>query len=61
VIWEVDSESIKFNVTLGSPIIQIDWSSPANPDRLLLLLNNGEIKMLDLTTKAILNIDLIGN
>jgi hypothetical protein len=57
VIWDVESETIKFNITLNAVIIQIDWSF-VNTDRLLLLLQTGELKMLDLKTKAMLNLEI---
>jgi hypothetical protein len=57
VIWDVESETIKFNITLSAVIVQIDWSA-VNTDRLLFLLQTGELKMLDLKTKAILNLEI---
>lgn len=57
MIWDVESETIKFNITLNAVIIQIDWSF-VNTDRLLLLLQTGELKMLDLKTKAMLNLEI---
>jgi hypothetical protein len=57
VIWDVESETIKFNITLSAVIVQIDWS-PVNTDRLVFLLQTGELKMLDLKTKAILNLEI---
>jgi hypothetical protein len=57
VIWDIESETIKFNITLNAVIIQIDWSF-VNTDRLLLLLQTGELKMLDLKTKAMLNLEI---
>ena len=57
MIWDVESETIKFNITLNAVIIQIDWSF-VNTDRLLLLLQTGELKMLDLNTKAMLNLEI---
>ena len=57
VIWDVESETIKYNITLNAVIIQIDWSF-VNTDRLLLLLQTGELKMLDLKTKAMLNLEI---
>jgi hypothetical protein len=57
VIWDVESETIKFNITLSVVIVQIDWSA-VNTDRLVFLLQTGELKMLDLKTKAILNLEI---
>ena len=57
MIWDVESETIKFNITLNAVIIQIDWSF-VNTDRLLLLLQTSELKMLDLKTKAMLNLEI---
>jgi hypothetical protein len=57
VIWDVESETIKFNITLSAVIVQIDWSA-VNTDRLIFLLQTGELKMLDLKTKAILNLEI---
>jgi hypothetical protein len=56
-IWDVESETIKFNITLTSMILQIDWSAQ-NTDRLLLLLQTSELKMLDLKTKSMLNLEI---
>jgi len=38
VIWDVDLENIKFNVTLTSVVTSIEWSRAG---KLILLLSNG--------------------
>lgn len=41
IIWEIESENIKFNVTLSSVIKNIEWNEYEN-GMILLLLENGK-------------------
>jgi len=58
IIWDVESEQIKYNASLPSVVEFIEWSS-CQENTLLLLLANGEIKVLDLLTKSILKLELL--
>jgi WD40 repeat protein len=44
IIWDISSESVKFNINLASPIIQIEWSHGAK-GALMLLLSNGKLSL----------------
>eukprot|EP00347_Sterkiella_histriomuscorum_P001098 403373336 len=58
IIWDIESENVKFNVTLGSAVQRIEWNRSAH-NCLMLLLQNGEIKLADLNNKAITTIEVM--
>ena len=68
MIWEVNTETVKFNVTLPSVVTAIEWSRGPS-GKLILLLSNGmhihsitfvgELKMLDIASKSIVNLALL--
>jgi WD40 repeat protein len=47
IIWDLDSESIKFEVQFQSHVVHIDWSQ-LDLNQIFLLHSNSEIRMLDL-------------
>lgn len=56
-IWDVESEKIKFNVQTANPALFLDFSR-TDPNLLIMILDNFEIKLLNLAQKQIEKIDL---
>ncbi len=65
VIWDVEKESIKYNMQMSAIVADIEWSRDG---RVLLRLQNGkeirlsyvgEVKMLDLETKVVQNVEAL--
>lgn len=60
IIWDIESENVKFNVTLNSAVQRIEWNK-SSFNSLMLLLQNGDIKLADLNNKAITTIEVLQN
>ncbi|CDW86163.1 wd repeat-containing protein 17 [Stylonychia lemnae] len=58
IIWDIESENVKFNASFNSPIQRIEWNKSAH-NSIMLLLQNGEIKLADLNNKAVTTIEVI--
>jgi len=44
VVWDVETEQVKFNATLPGHVVQIEWNKQ-NENSLLTLLNTGKLSI----------------
>ena len=58
VIWDIEPETIKFQVQLVSHITQVEWN-PNRTTQLFVLQSNGETKIVDLERKKVDSIDVL--
>lgn len=56
VLWDIQTEQVKFEVQLNSHAIHIEWDF-ASPNNLLIVLSNGELKSIDLVSKLVSQIE----
>ena len=59
VIWDIEPETVKFQIQLVSHITQIEWN-PNRTEQLFCLQSNGETKIVDLERKKCDSIDVSG-
>jgi WD40 repeat protein len=52
VLWDIQTEQVKFEVQLNSHANHIEWDF-ASRNSLLLVLGNGELKSIDLSSKVV--------
>jgi WD40 repeat protein len=57
VIWDIEPETIKFQVQLISHITQIEWN-PNKSQQLFCVQSNGEMKIVDLERKKVESVDV---
>jgi hypothetical protein len=70
IVWDIETEKIKFNVTLSAPALRIEWSKVSqdlilivlqdgkNLFKILKLIRIGHIQMANLADKFVYNIDM---
>jgi WD40 repeat protein len=52
MVWDVESEQVKFEVQLNSHPVHIEWNK-ANDNVLMMIQSNGEVKTIDLASKFV--------
>lgn len=59
-IWDVNSDLPVLDIQLPNPLLMMDWS-PHNAEEILMLVDNGDVSVLNLATRTVKRIgNLIG-
>ena len=49
-IWNLEQEQVALQIALPATVIMMEWN-PFNPDEILMMLNNGEVRAVSLATQ----------